>query len=105
MIAGLQEGRPARDFPPPADAPDAVQNLQPLTAKPVLYVANVGEDATLEAPPELAARGAALAVSARIESELAELDEEEAAAMREDLGVTRVGARRGSSRAPSSCSG
>ena len=94
LIAGLREGRPARDFPPPAAAPDALQNLQPLTAKPVLYVANVGEGTDLEAPPELAARGAAVAVSARIESELAELDEEEAHAMREDLGVTESGLER-----------
>ena len=94
LVAGLQEGRPAREFPPPADAPDAVRNLSPLSAKPVLYVANVGEDATLEPPPELAARGSALAVSARIESELAELDDEEAAAMREDLGVTESGLER-----------
>jgi GTP-binding protein YchF len=94
LIAGLQEGRPAREFPPPADAPDALQNLHPLTAKPVLYVANVGEDAPLEAPPELTARGATLAVSARIESELAELDEDEARAMREDLGVAESGLTR-----------
>ena len=94
VIAGLQAGRPAREFPPPPDAPDALRSLSPLTAKPVLYVANVGEDAALEAPRELAARGSALAVSARIESELAELDEDEAAAMREDLGVTESGLER-----------
>jgi GTP-binding protein YchF len=94
LIDGLQAGRPARDFPAPADAPDAVRNLQPLTAKPVLYVANVGEDDPLEPPPELAARGNALAVSARIESELAELDEEEAALMRADLGVSESGLER-----------
>src|SRR5688500_6190831 len=91
LIGGLQEGRPAREFPPPADAPEAMRNLHPLTAKPVLYVANVGEDASLEPPAEVAARGNALAVSARIESELAELDDTEAAAMREDLGVTESG--------------
>jgi GTP-binding protein YchF len=94
LVAGLQEGRPARDFPPPADAPGALRNLEPLTAKPVLYVANVGEDASLEAPAELASRGATLAVSARIESELAELDEDEAGAMREDLGVSESGLTR-----------
>jgi GTP-binding protein YchF len=94
VIAGLQEGKPAREFPPPADAPDAMRNLHPLTAKPVLYVANVGEDAALEPPPELAERGAALAVSARIESELAELSEEEAGAMRDELGVTESGLER-----------
>ena len=91
LIAGLQAGRPAREFPPPAEAPDGLRHLHPLTAKPVLYVANVGEDAALAAPPELAARGVALAVSARIESELAELDEDEARTMREDLGVTESG--------------
>jgi GTP-binding protein YchF len=91
LVDGLQQGRPAREFPPPADAPDAMRNLQPLTAKPVLYVANVGEEVALEPPAELAARGQALAVSARIESELAELDDEEAAGMRADLGVTESG--------------
>jgi GTP-binding protein YchF len=94
LIAGLQEGKPAREFPSPPDAPDAMRNLHPLTAKPVLYVANVGEDAALEPPPELARRGAALAVSARIESELAELAEDEAGAMRDELGVTESGLER-----------
>jgi GTP-binding protein YchF len=94
LVRGLGEGRPARDFPPPAEAPDALRSLQPLTAKPVLYVANVGEDAPLSPPAELADRGAALAVSARIESELAELDEEEAHAMRADLDVAESGLER-----------
>jgi ribosome-binding ATPase len=91
LIAALQEGRPARTVPPPDDAPDAMRNLQPLTAKPVLFVANVdeGDDAV---PEEVAAHAAthgaqAVAVSSRIESELAELDDEEAAAMRAELGI------------------
>jgi GTP-binding protein YchF len=95
VIAALREGRPARTVPPPADAPDAMRNLQPLTSKPVLYLANVGEGET-EVPPsvaEHAERGdaRALAVSARIEAELSELDDEESAAMREDLGVPESG--------------
>ena len=94
LIAGLQAGRPAREFPPPADAPNAMRDLQPLTAKPVLYVANVGEDASLEPPAELAACGKVLSVSARIESELAELDDEEAEVMRADLGVSESGLER-----------
>ena len=32
VIEVLQAGRPARTIPPPADAPDAVALLQPLTA-------------------------------------------------------------------------
>jgi ribosome-binding ATPase len=91
LIEALREGRPARTVPPPADAPDAMRNLQPLTAKPVLYLANVGEGET-EVPPEIAkyaerAGARAVAVSARIEAELSELDDEESASMRDELGV------------------
>jgi GTP-binding protein YchF len=91
LIEALSAGRPARTVPPPADAPDAMRLLGPLTAKPVLFVANVdeGENEVPAAVAEhAAAQGAvAVAVSARIESELSELDDDEAAAMREDLGV------------------
>jgi ribosome-binding ATPase len=91
VIAALQEGRPARAVPPPNDAPDALRNLQPLTAKPVLIVANVdeGDDAVPPAVTEHAAAIGALAVavSSRLEAELAELDEDDAAAMRDDLGI------------------
>jgi GTP-binding protein YchF len=91
VIEALQQGRPARTVPPPADAPGAVRNLQPLTAKPVLYLANVGEgehevpDVVAERAQEAGTR--AVAVSARIEAELSELDDDEAGPMREDLGV------------------
>ena len=50
VVAALGEGRPVRSVPPPADAPDALRLLSPLTAKPVLYVANVGEGEPLEPP-------------------------------------------------------
>jgi GTP-binding protein YchF len=99
VIEALQAGRPVRTVP--ADAPDALRNLFPLTGKPVLYVANVDESH----PPDdsvpavvaehAAAEGAAaVAVSSRLESELAELDDEEAAAMREELGVGESGLAR-----------
>jgi GTP-binding protein YchF len=95
VIAALQEGKPARTVPTPRDAPDALRNLQPLTAKPVLYVANVGEGEA-EVPESVGshATGAgarAVAVSARIESELSELDDDEAASMRDELGVPESG--------------
>ena len=96
LVAALGEGRPARAVPAPDAAPDALRNLQPLTAKPVLYLANVGEGDSLEVPTALAehaeAAGArAAAVSARIEAELSELDAEEAAPMREELGAGESG--------------
>ncbi len=98
LIAALQEGRPARTVPPPADAPHALRDLSPLTAKPVLFVANVDEgDDTVpaEVVEHAAAHGAqAVAVSSRIEAELSELDDEEAAAMREELGIAESGLQR-----------
>jgi GTP-binding protein YchF len=91
VIEALQEGRPVRTVPPPADAPDAVRELQPLTSKPVLYVVNVEEGAD-EVPAAVAERAAAegaiaVAVSSRLEAELSELDDDEAAVMREELGA------------------
>jgi ribosome-binding ATPase len=95
LIEALSAGRPARTVPPPSGAPDAMALLAPLTAKPVLFVANVeeGSDAVPEAIAEhAAAQGArAVAVSARLESELGELSDEDAAAMREDLGLAESG--------------
>jgi GTP-binding protein YchF len=98
LIATLQEGRPARTVPPPADAPHALRDLSPLTAKPVLFVANVDEgDDTVpaEVVEHAAAHGAqAVAVSSRIEAELSELDDDEAAVMREELGIAESGLQR-----------
>jgi hypothetical protein len=95
LIEALQAGRPARTVRPPADIPDAAALLQPLTAKPVLYVANVDEGSD-EVPPELAryaeSQGAAaVAVSARLEAELSELTPEDAATMRAELGLEDLG--------------
>jgi GTP-binding protein YchF len=92
VIGELQVGRPARGVPAPEDAPNALRDLGSLTAKPVLFVANVDEGSE-EIPADIAAHAAAqgtgaVAVSSRIESELAELDEEEAALMRAELGVS-----------------
>jgi GTP-binding protein YchF len=94
----LAEGRPARLVPAPEAAPEGPRQLAALTSKPVLYVANVdeGEDAV---PAELTAHaqetGAVLVVvSARIESDLAELDLSDAAELRESYGVEGSGLER-----------
>jgi ribosome-binding ATPase YchF (GTP1/OBG family) len=70
--------------------------LQPLTSKPVLYVANVDEGAALEPPPEVLSHASglgagAVAVSARLDAELSELDDDEAAMMREEMGAAESG--------------
>jgi GTP-binding protein YchF len=98
VIAELQAGRPVRGVPVPEEAPNAARDLGSLTSKPVLFVANVDED-TSEVPAAIAehaeAQGArAVAVSSRIESELAELDDAEAAEMRAELGVSESGLAR-----------
>jgi len=95
VIEALQAGRPARSVRAPEDAPAAARELGSLTSKPVLFVANVDEGSQ-EVPEVVAAHAAAqgaraVAISSRIESELAELDEEDASSMREELGVSQSG--------------
>jgi ribosome-binding ATPase len=96
VVEALREGRAVRTVPEPDDAPGAATRLAALTSKPVLYVANVAEGEPLEPPPALVehaeSRDArATAVSARLDAELSELDDEEATAMREELGVEESG--------------
>jgi GTP-binding protein YchF len=95
VIAALQRGEPARTVPVPDAAPGALRSLSPLTGKPVLYVANVdeGTDAvpSVVADHAAAVGAAAVAISSRIEAELSELEDDEAAAMREELGVGETG--------------
>jgi ribosome-binding ATPase len=95
VIAALQRGEPARAVPVPDAAPDAQRNLSPLTGKPMLYVANIdeGDDAVpaVVADHAAAVGAAAVAISSRIEAELSELDDDEAAAMREELGIGETG--------------
>jgi GTP-binding protein YchF len=98
VIGELQAGRPARSVPAPEDAPHALRDLGALTAKPVLFVVNVDEGSE-EIPAAVAEHAAAegagvVAVSSRIESELAELEEEEAALMRAELGVSESSLQR-----------
>jgi GTP-binding protein YchF len=98
VIEALKAGRPARTVSVPEEAPDALRNLSPLTAKPVLFVANVdeGDDAVPSVVADHAERegAVAVAISSRLEAELAELDEADAAAMRGDLGLIEPGLRR-----------
>jgi ribosome-binding ATPase len=98
VVGALAAGRPARSVPVPDAAAHGPANLQALTGKPVLYVANVDEG-DAEAPQALAAHAVSVgagvvAVSARIEGELAELDPAEAEEMRESYGVEGSGLAR-----------
>lgn len=99
VVEALAAGRPVREVAVPEAAADAPRKLAALTRKPVLYVANVaeGEDEPPAALAEhAAARGAAIvAVSARVEAELADLDDAgEAQELRAELGISEAGLER-----------
>jgi ribosome-binding ATPase len=98
VVEALASGRPARDVPVPDAARDAPRKLSALTSKPVLYVANVDEGVD-EVPAMIAdharrAGAQAVAISARVESELGELDDQEAIEMRAELGISESGLER-----------
>ncbi|MDX1650523.1 MAG: redox-regulated ATPase YchF [Myxococcota bacterium] len=99
LHAHLGEGEPARTFPVPAAHARAFRECFLLTAKPILYVANVDEAGLAEGnthtealEDHAEARGATvLRICAKIEAELAELGPEERAAFLEDLGLEEPG--------------
>jgi GTP-binding protein YchF len=98
VVEALGRGEPARGVPAPALAPDAPAHLQALSSKPVLYVANVDEgdgEPAAELVEHARRQGAGcIAVSARIEVELAELPAGEAIEMRAELGLVEPGLER-----------
>ena len=101
-LAELSEGRPARRADVPKDDVKAWNMLQLLTAKPVLYIANVGEEDAATGNAHSArvvehaeGEGAmAVTISAQIESELAVLDDEEQAEFLASLDLDEPGLNR-----------
>jgi ribosome-binding ATPase len=101
LASHLSAGRPARTFSAPspeAGAAQTVKRLHLLSARPVLYVANVDEAEVGGGPCfEAVARhareegDAAIGLCARLELELAELDPQQAAEFLDDLGLTERG--------------
>ncbi|TRD23074.1 redox-regulated ATPase YchF [Palleronia caenipelagi] len=95
----LEDGRPARTVEVADEDMKAWRMLQLLTAKKILYVCNVGEGdaATGNAQSErvremAAAEGAGVVViSAQIEEEIAQLDEDEAKEFLTELGLEEAG--------------
>ena len=95
----LSDGKPARTFEHSDAEVETFDALFLLTAKPVLYVANVDEESVVDGNSmvdrlrEYAAGVGARAViiSAAIESEIAELEEEEKLEFLEGLGLQESG--------------
>ncbi|WP_169570158.1 redox-regulated ATPase YchF [Sneathiella limimaris] len=95
----LKDGKPARVVELADDEIRAFKNLQLLTSKPVLYVCNVDEDCAAtgndysKKVEEKAANENAgvVIISAAIEAEVAQLDDEERAEFLEELGLSETG--------------
>ncbi len=98
VLEALGEARPVRSLALDSVAKQRLQPLHLLTAKPVLYVANVAEDGfddnpMLDAVAAIArANGAGMVpVCCSIEAEVAELDEEERDEFLDALGIREPG--------------
>ncbi|WP_138419145.1 redox-regulated ATPase YchF [Aquibacillus sediminis] len=97
----LENEKPARAVEFSDEQSKLVKGLHLLTSKPILYVANVGEDELLEADAnpnvikvkEFAENEGAevIVISAKVESEIAELEGEEREMFLEELGIEESG--------------
>src|SRR5487761_696345 len=103
VLATLKDGKPARTVRVPDELKPVLKSLQLLTAKPVLYIANVEESAAAKGNAqsqrvaEYAKRQGAqsVVISAAIEAEVAQLaDAEERRAFLESLGLAETGLAR-----------
>lgn len=101
IYAALSEGKSARTVELTEDEKALIRDMPLLTIKPILYVANVDEaevadpdnNPFVQQVRQYAATEHAevIVVSAKVESEIAELEEEEAAEFLADLGLAESG--------------
>ena len=99
LIAALESGSPARSFPPNSLELELAREAYLLTAKPLLYVANVDEGQIGKPGPmaqsvfthAAAENSRAIAFSGKIESEFAGLSDDEADEFRRDFGIATGG--------------
>lgn len=101
LLPIVSDGRALREASLEKEALDAIDYLNLLTIKPTMYIANVAEDGFnnnpyLDAVTNLAERENAIvvAVCAAIESEIAELEDEEKADFLAELGLSEPGLHR-----------
>ena len=101
VMAVLEEGKSARTMDLDEEEAEFVKSLDLLSYKPIIYVANVAEDGVADAddnPHVQAVREFAktegsevVVISAKVEAEIAELDDEERAMFLEELGIEESG--------------
>ena len=101
VMAVLEEGKSARIMELSEEEAEFVKSLDLLSYKPIIYVANVAEDGVADAdenPHVQAVREFAetegsevVVISAKVESEIAELPDDERAMFLEELGIEESG--------------
>jgi len=99
LIAALEAGTPARAFPAGSLEAELARESFLLTAKPMLYVANVDEAQMTELGPMARAvfahakaeNSRAIAFNGKVESEFAGMSDDEVAMFRADYGITSGG--------------
>lgn len=102
VLAALREGQPARKVVLSEEQQPLFRSLNLLTSKPILYVANVGEEEVAEGnafSERVGARAEAegagfVLISAAIEAEIATLEPDEKQAFLEELGLQESGLAR-----------
>ncbi len=98
----LEKGESARSVELSEEEKEMAKDLSLLTMKPIIYAANVAEEdfvngiennAFVKAVEEIAARDGAevLPISARIEEEISQLEEDEKGIFLEEMGLTESG--------------
>jgi len=88
----LKAGKPARLLEYTEDEQEIVKQLHLLTMKPMMYVVNVSESEDLETCNVVIEEGIPhVYVCARLEAELAELNDEDATEYMKELGMTQSG--------------
>ena len=98
ILPTLNEGNPVRTVKLSEDEEIILRSLHLLTVKPTLYIANVAEDGfennpLVEIVRKIAAKEGAdvVPICSKIESEIAELQDEEKAEFLEELGLAEAG--------------
>ena len=101
ISASLEAGKPARAVALDEQETEALRDLHLITAKPVMYVANVAEDAPQDNPLVAPVRALAerqgtelVVISAALEAELAQLPDDERAEFLASLGLAEPGLNR-----------
>jgi GTP-binding protein YchF len=92
LQAALENGTPIRDVELSEEEERVLRGYQFLTAKPLLLVVNIGEQ-DIQNPPAFPydhRKSGVVALAGKVEAELAQLDDEDARAFMEDLGIAEA---------------